>query len=158
MLRTFALVIVSAGIALAAFLLIPSRNNGNTNAPTTTAPRTCTPLSLADAKAEADLILTGTVFAVVPGEPYARVLITPERVFTGTVPDTGVTVLAQSGGTTSGSGGDLHFTSADPPYLLFLRDRGDGTYTTSRCNGSRLFGAGLTDEEQHLLGSGQPAE
>jgi hypothetical protein len=101
----------------------------------------------------ADLILTGMVFAVVPGEPYAKVLITPQRVLRGVVPKNGIVLLALPEQTGGGSvSADLHFSSMDEPYLLFLKSSSDGTYTTSQCDGSRLLGDGLTTEEQLELG------
>jgi hypothetical protein len=50
---------------------------------------------------------------------------------------------------------DLHFNSDQPLYLLFLKNRSDGNFTTRRCFGSRFLGAGLTTPEQNLLGHGQ---
>ncbi|MEK7631961.1 MAG: hypothetical protein AAB445_03805 [Patescibacteria group bacterium] len=114
----------------------------------------CTPLSLAESVARADLILTGKVFLVVPAEPgYATVLITPQHFYKGTLPALGVRIRALA--TTEGENipaDDLHFASNQPPYLLFLEQDADGVYRTSKCMGSRLLGSGLTAEEQALLG------
>ncbi|MEK7570189.1 MAG: hypothetical protein AAB515_01975 [Patescibacteria group bacterium] len=113
----------------------------------------CTPLSLAESVAHADLILTGKVFLVVPAEPgYANVLITPQHFYKGTLPALGVRIRALA--TTEGENipaDDLHFASSKPPYLLFLQQQVDGTYRTSKCVGSRLLGSGLTAAEQLVL-------
>lgn len=41
--------------------------------------------------------------------------------------------------------------SGQPPYLLFLKQRTDGKCNTSRCDGSRILGDGLTTEERGVL-------
>jgi hypothetical protein len=116
-------------------------------------PTPCTPDTLASNISRADLILTGSVFLVVPdGLTYAYVLITPQRVYKGVLPPQGIRIRALA--TTEGSGitlDDLHFTSQQPPYLLFLQQQTDGTYRTSKCVGSRLLGGGLTPAEQLVL-------
>lgn len=102
-----------------------------------------------------DLILTGSVFAIVPNKNgSADILITPDKIYKGTVPTTGVVLAAQpavAGGAVTLSR-DLHFTSNDPPYFLVLSSRTDGRYDTSTCDGSRLLGDGLTAEELDVLG------
>lgn len=115
----------------------------------------CIPLTLADSVARADLVLTGDVFLVVPAEPgYASVLITPQKVLKGKVPSQGVRILAIADAGAAGSrSDDLHFTSNQPPYLLFLQQQPDGVYRTSKCVGSRLLGGGLTVEELAAFGA-----
>ncbi len=114
----------------------------------------CTPLTLSESVARADLILTGSVFLVVPeGATYANVLITPQDFYKGTLPPRGVRIRALP--TVEGAKNnvnDLHFASNQPPYLLFLQQDADGVYRTSRCLGSRLLGNGLTPLEQVAFG------
>lgn len=115
----------------------------------------CEQLPLSASFQRANLILSGSVFAVTPGrDGLADVLITPNDIYKGTPPATGI-VLAAFPTTSAGqtdSLGSLHFTSDDPPYFLVLRARADGRFDTSRCDGSRLLGAGLTREEHDALG------
>lgn len=102
--------------------------------------------------ARADLIVTGSVFAVIPGPTGADVLITPDRVYKGQAPKEGITITAKDAEAgVSLSEGELHFRSVDPTYLLFLRQRSDGRFLTSRCDGSRFLGNGLSAEEEPLL-------
>ena len=120
----------------------------------------CGILTARQSASYADLVVTGTVFAVVPGEEYAQILFTPDRVYKGTIPDQGIRIasVAVDGNVKRPRGDDapdLHFTSEDPPYLLFLRKREDGAFLTSRCYGSRILGSGLTDDERSALGDGQ---
>lgn len=114
----------------------------------------CVPLALAESIARADLILAGEVFLVVPADPgYVTVLITSKNVYKGQVPTRGVRILALAdAGTTGVVSDDLHFSSNQPPYLLFLQQQTDGVYRTSKCVGSRILGDGLTAAEQEMLG------
>jgi len=110
-------------------------------------------------KGRADIILIGSVFAVLQNnDGSADVLITPQNFYKGSEPERGITIAARpaTGGEIGGSGNsDLHFSSDDPPYLFFLTERSDGRFQTSRCDGSRLLGQGLTTGEQAALGSGR---
>lgn len=111
----------------------------------------------------ADLIITGEVFAVVPEETTgATVLITPLRVYHGVLPERGVDIASRVGTPSTSDGspkdnsmGELHFASGQPPYLLYLREGDDGRYRTSACDGSRSIPGGLTAQEQALLGEGE---
>lgn len=107
--------------------------------------------------AGADLIVTGNVFAVIPGPTGADVLINVDQVYKGTVPERGITIAAldaeKMNEERSIDGTDLHFASGQPPYLLYLHEREDDRYHTSRCDGSRFLGEGLSSEEQQFLGS-----
>lgn len=114
----------------------------------------CPDRTLAENVAAADLILTGEVAAVLFQKTLADVWIKPRERFKGTPPSTGLRIMANpvedAQGTVEGMG-DLHFTSDDPPYLLFLKQRADGRFSTSACYGSRLLGDGLTPEEKTVL-------
>ncbi len=122
----------------------------------------CSFRTLADRVGAADVILTGQVFAVIPSGPGAEVIISPLRLYRGTLPVRGIQIvarpmkpparLARSGQP------ELTFASDQPPYLLFLQSRADGKFDTSACAGSRTLGSGLTPEEVQLLGAGQPVE
>lgn len=105
--------------------------------------------------AQADVVMTGSVFMVVPDQQLARVIITPEKVYKGVLNQATVSVMARDEDPVqldlAGAIPTLHFQTGQPPYLLFLHDRDDGTYTTSVCEGSRLLGVGLTDEERRAL-------
>lgn len=107
--------------------------------------------------ARADLVIIGRVFAVLPGPTGGDVLITVDRALKGNAPLVGVTIaaldVAQPKERPGQLAGELHFASEQPPYLLFLRARSDGRYNTSRCDGSRFLGRGLTTEENQALGS-----
>jgi hypothetical protein len=109
--------------------------------------------------AAADLIVTGKVFAVIPADEMADVLIEPIHLYQGSRPDQGIIIAAQplvenGNNARTAQINELHFASGQSPYLLYLIERSDGRYNTSRCDGSRLFGAGLSDEEQLILGDG----
>lgn len=123
----------------------------------------CIVRSISEYAENADLIITGEVFAVIPEETTgATVLITPSRVFRGVLPVRGVDIASRVG-TPSTSGGrpvdgrvdELHFASGQPPYLLYLRESDDGRYRTSACDGSRSMPEGLTAQEQAILGKGE---
>ncbi|MFC1662978.1 hypothetical protein ACFL04_02290 [Patescibacteria group bacterium] len=110
---------------------------------------------------DADIIVIGSVFAVIPGQTGADVLITPTLLYKGAIPDNGIIIAASPA---EGSEeqlmlevkDDLHFASGQPPYLLFLRARQDDLFNTSKCYGSRALGEGLNEEEEILLGDGTP--
>ena len=146
-------------VVLLAALLITNRDTAEKQWPS--AEVACREQTPSELVAVADVVATGTVFAVIDGTPYARVLITPVEVYRGSVPDTGITVMAHAvragsqpdPGTLPGS--EVQFKSSDPPYLLYLHRRTDGTFSTSRCDGTRLLGDGLTVEESAALGISQ---
>lgn len=143
-------VIATGGLLL---LTLSERTvNSNTNASYKT-PWLCPRQTVEQRVAAADLIVTGTVFAVIPDNDEAGVLITPQRVYRGSLPPNGIVVAARSADRTTSNAvtGDLHFTSDDPPYLLFLKQRSDDRFATSACFGARLLGDGLTPEEQTVL-------
>ncbi len=144
-------------LAVAVFRYFPLRRQSDESP--RTAAFTCPSTTLAAQAESSDLILTGSVLAVIPGDPYAQVLVTPIRVYRGSLPTSGLTILANPTDANSNAGGqgDLHFTSHDPPYLLFLRPSSDSAFMTSRCNGSRRLGSGLTAEETAVLGTGAAA-
>lgn len=111
-------------------------------------------ISVAERVQQAELILRGSVFAVVPRGTYgARVIITPDYVYKGRLDRPTVEIEAIDDQNQSGrlSTTGLHFTSVQPPYLLYLVSTPEGAYTTSACHGSRFFGSGLTPEERVLL-------
>jgi len=109
------------------------------------------PASALEKFSQADLVLSGTVFMVVPDQELARVIITPEKIYKGTLTQPTVAILAREEepvtAVTPGAIPTLHFQTGQLPYLLYLDDRHDGTYSTSICNGTRLLGSGLSDEE-----------
>lgn len=113
---------------------------------------------------QADLILEATVEMVVPGVTYAEVYLRPGTIYKGEAlrplrilakPTDEPSALATQGFSQVRLDGrvenELSFASTDRPYLLFLQRTSDG-YTTSRCEGSRSVGSGLTDSERTLLG------
>jgi len=145
------LIVLVVGAAVAAIVSVSMLSS---HPAPSTAKLTCVPIAPAVALERADLVLTGEVFLVVPaGGEYAHVLITPSRVYKGKTPPAGVRILALADtGTAAGQlPNDLHFASGQSPYLLFLRQGADGIYRTSRCDGSRLLGIGLTDAEAAAL-------
>lgn len=114
--------------------------------------------------AAADLIVTGTVSVVLPEGSDALVYIKPQTIYKGDIL-TPFIIRAQTidGVATGGSAkqqivvlpdgtkdSELHFASEQPPYLLYLRKSGN-KFLTSRCDGSRFLGTGLTAEEQASL-------
>lgn len=103
--------------------------------------------------ADADIVMTGSVTGVLPAGKMADVWVTPSQVFKGEVTTPNLKIVAHpvTPGTKVAVTDELNFRSDDPPYLLFLQARSDGRYETSRCAGSRLFGEGLTLEEQAVL-------
>jgi hypothetical protein len=111
----------------------------------------CPERTVAEQAARADLIMTGEVTGVLPGEPYGRVMIRPIHVYKGQ-PGAPTFILARpkTDLTVSSNPGDLHFQSDQPPYLLFLRQISGG-FLTSRCDGSRFLGDGLTSDEKTVL-------
>ncbi len=151
------LVAATGGLLLLTFSEQTVNRNANTQSRTLWP---CQKQTLEQRVAAADLIVTATVFAVIPSNGTANVLFTPQRVFKGQVPPTGITVAARTASATTAADdtGDLHFTSADPPYLLFLKQRDGNAFTTSACFGSRTLGDGLKSEEQQLLGAGKLLE
>lgn len=154
MLATFGVFVVVALISAVMVILGPRRPAG-VQSPVVAIQ--CQQRMVRENFARADLVLTGTVFAVTGQGADASVHITPASVFKGRLPDRGVTIAARATGQGAAVGtatGDLHFQSDQPPYLLFLRQRSDGRYNTSRCDGSRLLGSGLTGREQKVLEAG----
>lgn len=150
------LIVVGAAIAVCvvAYVFIQSSRDGDHER------IVCGEITSYEAFTYADLIVTGDVFAIVPGDQYAQILFTPDWVYKGMIPDTGIQIASTAVDDTvkyprGDVAPDLHFTSSDPPYLLYLRRRDDGTFSTSRCYGSRLLGAGLTADERVTLGDGQ---
>lgn len=149
--------VVLAALAVTAFgfVTFPRQQSSSQLVPTAVS---CPTLSIEERTARADLIVTGSVFAVLPLEgSLTRVLVEADRVYKGAVPEKGIEVVAigiKPEERISVPGGDLHFTSNDPPYLLFLRQREDGRYLTSRCDGSRVLGSGFNTEEGALLRQG----
>jgi hypothetical protein len=118
----------------------------------------CSSLILVDHFVQADLVITGTAFLVLPsGAESAKVLISPTSLYKGNIPAGGIEITAKQDTAVLGSEtfGELHFVSGQPPYLLFLQQRADGLFNTSRCMGSRSLGTGLTPEEKIVLGAGQ---
>lgn len=115
----------------------------------------CRQLPVSERFERADLVVTGSVFAVVPGQGgLADVLITPSEILKGIPPVTGIVLAARP--TTAVAAAtprnDLHFTSSDQPYFLVLYSRDDGRFDTSACDGSRLLGGGVTPQERHAIG------
>lgn len=124
----------------------------------------CAAQSLGEQALKATVVLEGTVAMVVPGERFAEVYIEPSRIFKGELvrpwrifahdesvrSDSGQQVFSQvrMNGQVEN---ELSFASDQPPYLLFLQQT-DGGYMTSRCDGSRLLGDGLTEAEKVALG------
>lgn len=121
----------------------------------------CVMMSTADQVQGADVVLSGTVAMVVPDTAdTARVIVQPDQVYRGRVSGGSLTLhaAADRGAVERSAGeGQLHFTSAQPPWLFFLYQQVDGTFTTSRCAGTRPLGTGLTVEEQQLLKAGVAA-
>lgn len=111
--------------------------------------------TLEDNIRSADVIMTGQVFAVLPGGALgAKVIMTPLTVYRGNLdaPTATIEARADSGeDEVPVNGHELHFASGQSAYLLFLHRTEDGVYRTSECQGSRFLGAGLTDAEQSLL-------
>ena len=126
--------------------------------PAVISPFQCPATTLAERINEADIIVTGSVFAVLPDPVGAMVIIEPLRVYRGRVTAPSIRIPAHdaTADTTKNDTGNLFFASDQPPYLLFLKKGPNGEYLTSRCYGSRLLGDGLTTEEQRILGNGAP--
>lgn len=147
--------VVILAVLIAAVFVVPRivREPESGRSVTDVPKASCVALSAAERIARADLIVTGSVFAVLSGPTGADVLVTPDRVFKGQVPKEGITIAAKDAkaGVSLSEGGELHFRSTDPVYLLFLRQRPDGRFLTSRCDGSRFLGNGLSEEEEPLL-------
>lgn len=124
----------------------------------------CPAKTLAEQMGIADLILTGEVFVVLPDDTDALVYIKPLTVYKGSPPiPLIIRANADEGVPAGGSGqrqilvlpdgsrqNELHFASGQPPYLLFLR-KSDNKFLTSRCDGSRVLGSGLSTQEQENL-------
>jgi hypothetical protein len=122
-----------------------------------TTKQSCQPDSLSEQVAAADLIIVGQVLVVFPSRTtgLAEVYVHPTEVYKGTTKNNTVILMAQAATDIPRSSKqlatDLHFTSDDPSYLLFLKKRHDGRFNTSTCYGSRVLGEGLTEEEKTLL-------
>lgn len=103
----------------------------------------------------ADVVMTGQVFAVLPGGSLgAKVIMTPLTVYRGNLDAPTATIEARAdseGKEILANSHELHFASGQSSYLLFLHRMEDRTYRTTECQGSRFLGAGLTDAEQSLL-------
>lgn len=117
----------------------------------------CEPTPLSEQVAAADAIVVGQVVVVLQGQVdgLADVYVHPTEVYKGVPEGNTLRLVARTSagrsGSFSNSPADLHFTSSDPPYLLFLKQRSDGRFDTSACDGSRRLGQGLTEEETTLL-------
>jgi hypothetical protein len=122
--------------------------------------RTCSPTAVAENYISADSVVSGNVFLVVADGPEnAKVLLSVDRVYKGVIPSTGITIAAKQGNgvIANPANPELHFEASATQYLLFLKKRDDGLFTTSYCYGSRELGSGLTQSEALILGAGQPA-
>lgn len=123
----------------------------------------CPALTLDQRVERADVIVSASVAMVVPGKKYAEVYLDPLITYKGQLvrpmrilaksltgyPHTSKQTFSQvrlDGKIEN----ELSFASDQKPYLLFLHASTDG-YLTSRCDGSRPIGEGLTPEEQRLL-------
>ena len=88
---------------------------------------------------------------MIPGPTGADVLITVDDVRKGIVPEQGVVIAAldntQIEEDVGGADRDLNFASGQPPYLLYLRERADGRYDTSVCDGTRFLDDPVMTEE-----------
>ncbi len=122
--------------------------------------QSCATADIQDQLTAADLVLTGSVFAVLPAATGADVIIAPDRLYRGrlTTPSPRIAALADQTGadTKKYTEGELHFASGQGRYLLFLHARSDGRYDTRACFGSRLLTKGLSPEETSALGAGTP--
>lgn len=130
---------------------------------TTSIIRDCPSKTVAERVGQADLILEALVEMVVPGEEYAEVYLRPGIIYKGEALRP-LRILAKPTNTSSASAtqgfsqvrldgrveNELSFASETQPYILFLQRTSDG-YTTSRCEGSRFLGNGLTDAERVVL-------
>lgn len=113
---------------------------------------TCPKITMAQQITRADLVVTAKVVTVVANGKLAEVLLSPLHIYKGQVTSATLRVVANP--STAGAGlynSDIHFASDQPPYLLFLRQQSDGRYFTSKCDGSRLLGEGLTEMEKTAL-------
>lgn len=124
----------------------------------------CRSATISERLEAADVVLIARVIIVVPGEQYAEVYLEPDRLYKGSLArpwrifandQSTRSLVGQQGFSQVRIDGqvenEINFTSHQAPYLLFLRTT-DGGYLTSRCDGSRLLGDGLTDEEKIALG------
>lgn len=117
----------------------------------------CKPSTIVQNVSTANVIVAGTVTLVIPYQgDLARVVIQPEHVYKGGITAPTYSVLAHDAGMggTSRPSTDLHFVSGSQEYLFFLHQTSGELYTTSQCDGTRVLGNGLTDEETAAL----PAE
>lgn len=91
--------------------------------------------------ARAEVVVRGTVFAVLPGEStQALVVITPTAVLKGTIDAPTVVVTAVDDTKSAGTvRSELHFASGPTEYLLYLHRAADGRYRTRACDGSRAL-------------------
>jgi hypothetical protein len=115
------------------------------------------PTTLSERVAAADVIVSGSVFVVIPGGSYgAQVIIDPLTFYKGRVDTPTLIVNARDdAGVTTFTSDDrehLRFQSGQPPYLLYLYRQADGTFNTRDCDGTRFLATGLTAEEQQLSG------
>jgi hypothetical protein len=137
---------------------------GTNDQRTTSIIRDCPSKTAAERVGQADLILEARVEMVVPGETYAEVYLRPGTIYKGEAlrplrilakPTDQPSVSATQGFSQVRLEGqvqnELSFASGSQPYLLFLQRTPDG-YTTSRCEGSRLLGSGLTESERAIVG------
>lgn len=111
----------------------------------------CVPLTSAEKFARADVVLTGSPYSVLEGEQGqpTEVVFEPLTVYKGEAGD--VVSIVQPATPTSVDA-DL---SVDEPYLLFLkRGTEPDTFVTTQCDGTRVLGVGLTDEDKTALGAG----
>lgn len=124
--------------------------------------RSCPDRPLSQQVSQADLIMTGTVFAVLPKDGAAEAIIVPDRIYRGqlTGPTVSVTVTPSVHGSTGGSVDptSLDLSTSSKSYIFYLRRRVDDLYVTNRCAGTRLFGAGLSAAEATILGPGSAAD
>jgi hypothetical protein len=137
-------------IAVAIALLWPNKKTGITTTQ-------CPGQTLAQQAAAADVIMTGSVFMVLPDQDHALVIIDPIRIYKGQIDRPTIKIPAQADTAISSEQTTdiLHFASGQPPYLLFLKHGSGQQYITARCFGTRELGSGLTAEERQILGSGK---
>lgn len=130
---------------------------------TTPTVKVCPTMSLSEKVAAADVVLEATVEMVVPGETLAEVFLQTNHLYKGTL-ERPQRVFANPTNPIIPSTNqhyrqveidglrfdEISFATGQAPYLLFLRAT-EGGYLTSRCDGSRLLGDGLTKAEKAAL-------
>ncbi|MFA6511641.1 MAG: hypothetical protein WCV86_00735 [Patescibacteria group bacterium] len=150
------LVIAGFVILLGGFFIFHKQETNTTNNDTAIR-QPCIVRSVAEKVERADLIIIGRVFAVIPNDRTgATVLIEPDGILKGELPERGIEIAALDSlnlPEVSRTQDEINFTSTDGTYLLFLRTRPDGQYDTSLCDGSRLLGTGLLENEKEALGT-----